>query len=229
MKRLLPSLLFLLLLAPSGTHGREADPGNAFSLLPDTPGTVWIYAGEATGFDGAGNRPVKRKVESTVTLETVERAKAAALYRFRGFFGELSSAGETPAPRLLLVRRDGLYAPFVEAPEKASPGSLFNAVGPADLFLPVPFKVGTRFGEAGMMKIHPPGRYSWLVESAFPFDLATVKGAGQGKVTGYRLVYHTNPDSQTLDFVPGLGVTRFTYEHHGTPGAHDLTLKEIRK
>lgn len=197
-----------------------------FALVP---GTVWIYEGDGIEWDGERQREVKRAYRHEVTLEAVTPLSGMpgfALLRFRGFFDGPAAEGEPPESCLLVLKPGGLY----RADESLAhdPARCADAVGAADLFLKLPLKKGIRFGDPEMIALHPPGRYSWLAESVFRFDRATVRGAGTGKAKGFRLVHRTNPDHQALDFVPGVGVTRMEYAHHGTPSSYLLILKEIR-
>jgi len=41
----------------------------------------------------------------------------------------------------------------------------------------------------------------------------------------YTLVYNTLPDHSQVDFVPYLGITSYSYSHHGTPAQVDVWLK----
>jgi hypothetical protein len=40
----------------------------------------------------------------------------------------------------------------------------------------------------------------------------------------YQLTYRTGPDEQTMDFIPGIGLTTFIYVHHGTISEAHLKL-----
>jgi len=40
----------------------------------------------------------------------------------------------------------------------------------------------------------------------------------------YTLVYRTNPDHTILGFVPGVGIVRYAYSHHGTTAEADAWL-----
>jgi hypothetical protein len=48
-----------------------------------------------------------------------------------------------------------------------------------------------------------------------------------GKVNQYQLVYRTLPDHQIIEFAPNIGITRYTYVHHGTVSETDLKLIEF--
>jgi hypothetical protein len=58
------------------------------------------------------------------------------------------------------------------------------------------------------------GMYCWFVQ-------------GRVKDTNgpaWDLIYRTNPDTATVRIVPGVGVTRYSYEHHGTVASADARL-----
>ena len=44
----------------------------------------------------------------------------------------------------------------------------------------------------------------------------------------YRVAYRTIPGHVLIYFVPGLGITRYVYDHHGTPASTDVRLIAIR-
>ena len=50
------------------------------------------------------------------------------------------------------------------------------------------------------------GFYGWHVDSSASY---------RGKI-GWQVGYWTGPDDQELHFIPGIGVTYFKYNHHGT-------------
>ena len=83
-----------------------------------------------------------------------------------------------------------------------------------DLILELPLHTGQLFGR------DPAGRddtfYAWLVERAEPVPPSVRRlRAGLGDSL-YTLIYRTNPDYTEVGFVPGLGVARYVYHHHGT-------------
>ena len=88
---------------------------------------------------------------------------------------------------------------------------------------------GDRFGDPASLE-RADGMYVWVVEDRSPADLTAVRGAKKGKsATRYRLTLRTNPDHTFIDFVPGIGITHYTYGHHGTPAYTDLRLVEFGK
>jgi hypothetical protein len=90
------------------------------------------------------------------------------------------------------------------------------------LILQAPLEVGMRFGDLSQTA---RSRYCWVVEGTAP-----VKGieGTSGVGTAYSLVFRTSPDHTLLDFLPGVGITRFEYGHHGTVANAVLTLLKFQ-
>jgi hypothetical protein len=102
---------------------------------------------------------------------------------------------------LMIAMGEGGY---VDARFFAGDGPLFE----------FPLYVGARFGDPEQLpRVNPS--YFWYGLEAAPF---------QGGKTEYHLVYNTGPDTADVWFVPGVGITRYKYNHHGTPMTVDLEL-----
>jgi hypothetical protein len=87
--------------------------------------------------------------------------------------------------------------------------------------------VGRAFGQDRDNGDGRDGLYAWLVESETAIadrppwlPLAT-------EPTRWRLAYRTAPDHQLLDFVPGVGIARYVYAHHGTAASIDVRLSTV--
>jgi hypothetical protein len=86
--------------------------------------------------------------------------------------------------------------------------------------------VGETFG-SDVDRGRTDGFYAWDVDSqaAAPRRLRWSPLAIEP--TRWRIVYRTLADEQVIDFVPGVGVSRFTYVHHGTVAAVDVHLSTV--
>jgi hypothetical protein len=108
--------------------------------------------------------------------------------------------------------------------------SLLASLGqlsPDDLFLELPLRTGDLYGRDPGDR--PDTFYAWYVESSAPVNsLLTGLGAPAGDSL-YTLIYRTMPDHQILDFVPGVGVARYVYSHHGTVAAASAVLVTTRR
>jgi hypothetical protein len=57
-----------------------------------------------------------------------------------------------------------------------------------------------------------------------------VVGMKKGKaVNRFKLSYRTNPEHEIVHFVPTIGITKFTYVHHGTVSEADVRLIEFHQ
>ena len=70
----------------------------------------------------------------------------------------------------------------------------------------------------------------WLVEEVQTVSLGRIRGIPPGATARqYRLVLRTGPDMQEVFLVPGIGIVRYRYRHHGTLFESDLSLVEFQK
>ena len=66
--------------------------------------------------------------------------------------------------------------------------------------------------------------YCWAVNSVESVSLTNVKGLAPKRYEVYEIDYRTNPDDITLQLLPGVGVIRYQYHHHGTVAETDVKL-----
>jgi hypothetical protein len=74
----------------------------------------------------------------------------------------------------------------------------------------------------------PDADYAWHVE--VPISIADSAPWRRLALVpmGWRIAYRTLPDHEVLDFVPGVGITRYVYSHHGTVADTDVRLVAVR-
>ena len=91
-----------------------------------------------------------------------------------------------------------------------------------ELILQLPLHTGDLFGRDRADR--PDTFYAWYVESAAPVppDVQRLQPGLRDSV--YTLIYPTMPDHQRIRFVPGLGITGYLYNHHGTVAEADAVL-----
>lgn len=100
-----------------------------------------------------------------------------------------------------------------------------------ELVLRLPLKRGDEFGgfTDGPQRLNEC-RYDWCVEEVRKTTLPGIKGiSATSHFTAYELFFRTNPDHQIATWVPGIGLTRFVYSHHGTVSDVDVALVEFNK
>jgi hypothetical protein len=91
-----------------------------------------------------------------------------------------------------------------------------------NLVLDLPLKVGALIGR------DPNSRgdvlYAWIVESATSVEPRLRALVTTAADSSYTLAYRALSDRQVVDFVPGLGVARYRYAHHGVVSVVDAGL-----
>ena len=186
---------------------------SGFAITPSMPfskGTTWIYEGGVAWQEGT---EVKSRRISLVT-EIIEsyRYPKARVAVVRGFPSELAWYGDKRRPgfSLLILSRNGLFVIETNNEQEANQLAQDFAHPSRELMLrshtliPFPLSGGRRFR-------------------------SRIKGFRPSQaVMSYRDIYRTNPDHTFIHFVPGLGVIRYLYQHHGTVSFADVKLKEIR-
>lgn len=87
-------------------------------------------------------------------------------------------------------------------------------------------RVGALFGRdsAG----HADALYAWTVESAAPVEPRLRALVATAAESSYTVARRTLSDHQVVDYVPGLGLTRYRYAHHGVVSEVDAVLIAYR-
>ncbi len=206
-KQQLPPKLIALAVAVIVSASASAAKGPS---MPFSKGVTWVYEGTVAWQEGAEVKSRRLSIKSEILeVFSYPRANVAVV---RGFPSELAWFGDKRHPRysLLILGSEGLLELEVDGEREARrlardlTGLSRELRRRGDEVMPFPLSGGGPF-------------------------LSPVKGFHPSKAPmSYRGVYRTNPDRTAVDFVPGLGVVRYVYEHHGTVSSVDVVLKEIR-
>jgi hypothetical protein len=96
-----------------------------------------------------------------------------------------------------------------------------------DLLLDIPLITGKKFcGDFSIAR--PDGMYCWNVGKVAQADLKNVRGIDTSEpLDEYPIFQATGPDFSGFTFVPGVGITSYTYQHHGTISECDIRLIEF--
>lgn len=229
------SLLFLSLfvLRLAG----QTKPPETMEPFPMSVGTSWTYRGIVRWTHDV-NKVSETKVDWKMEIQRLVRRGEYTGAVIRGFPGDLDwSDGHANPTDSLLVRfgqekfyliskeRFASSLEMLENPNQSLQGLLSDG----DIFLQLPLAQGKKYCDAENMA-RSDGHYCWIVESSESIDLADLSGGTiKGRGTSFRIRYVTNPDDLTYEFVPGVGVTRYEYHHHGTVADTELRLTEFRR
>lgn len=192
----------------------------------------WCARSTATGSLGTKEAEIKWKSEVT----DVYKEGNIEAGRVRGLVDDLAwyEPGKEPSDRIILRVGATHYYLISDHVEEAwseitsSKGtSYLECLAEAEPFLEAPLTMGAHFGEIGET---PRNMYCYVVESAKAFNANSVRGAPSlKKMMEYTIAFRTNPDHSIVGFVPHLGITRYTYCHHGTTANAEARLIEYKR
>ena len=221
----------LTLVFVSWSRARNPEPEHPF---PSSPGTYWVYRGHVrwtkTGTDQVAEAPITWRTE---IRRVIPHGDFSGIV-ISGFPFDSAWADDhaTPSDSLLVESKgrfhfigDQRFQQAVQRMEQPS-DSLDGLFSDDDLILEWPLTPGQKFCDpAGMAR--DDGQYCWFVSSQEKIALPAAIGAGNRDRDELVLQYRTNPDDTRFVFVPGVGITKFAYHHHGTVADTDLELVEF--
>jgi len=219
-----------LLIAAVANSGAQ----NAHSRFGLVAGRVYSYSGTARWTDST-QRVHSSPVRWRMDVLQVRASAAARAALVRGWIQDLAwySPGQRQQLTVLLEIRGALYQLAV-GDSAAAIDTLIDAVRDASaaarrsqLVIDSALVVGRLYGQEADRGDRNDDMYAWLVESKGRLSNRPGWLSLATDPTQWQLVYRTLPDDQLLDFVPGVGITRFVYTHHGTVATTDVHLSTV--
>ena len=199
------------------------------------PGREWIYTGSAR-WTTDGNRVDSGSVHWVMQCLAVRSRNGLRAALVRGWVHELAwyAPGDRPSFSALIEYRERLYV--IDAADSAiavesiahalrtDPRALSSGSAVIDSGL----AAGRLYGGEPDRGDRPDAFYAWHVEG--PVSVADQAPWRRLALvpSGWRIAYRTRPDHEVLDFVPGIGITRYVYSHHGTVADTDVRLVAVR-
>ncbi len=201
---------------------------------PLAKGAYWVYQGDVTWFNADTQQEVKDTITWKVEVTDVVQRDQNTGYAMLGSLDDLASyeAGATPASNVIIqVGVDKYYTSNADALARLrdkdnADDVLVGLIMPELQILDLPLFKGKVFGDPQQIT-RPDHTYAWWVTDEKPADLAGIEGVPSGMTANqYTLNLTTTGDNTTLEFVPGLGIVQYTYEHNGTPASASVRLVE---
>ena len=201
---------------------------------PLAKGAYWIYEGDVSWVEkdpATGQNQVNHK-HLTWRSEVTDVVEAPGAIMFHGFPTDLAWYNSKTQPSYTLILRAGtdyyqVRNHVAEVFQKLKNPDNQPNLDTAELLLPTPLALGKKFGMGNTISELFNYRYCYLVENVAPFDLRSVKHAPRlNHPLRYSITWHSNPDNDQIDFVPGLGITSYSYLHHGTTMEVNVHLVE---
>jgi hypothetical protein len=203
-------------------------PAPAFAF---PKGATWTYEGRVQ-WDDKGKPQQKTLTWKMTIADKIERGDGIVGYVMNGHPIDLAfyAADKKPSDYLFLAKGNRVYQitlisnePVDRVRNKAK--ALDDLMSVETLVLDLPLATGKKFGPSQFVA-SPDGMNAWVVADVKPATLSGIKGLAIANATEYALELKTNPDRQTVYYVPNVGITRFTYHHNGTLSEVDVRLIE---
>ena len=200
--------------------------------IPLEKGTRWTYEGKVeTAFS---NSPNIYSTNLCWTMEVIDSRKStnAEAAVVRGFVDELPwyEPAQVPGFCVLLCFSNRVYQYKVPGERQATlimqefildPGKFSAKAQDFNEFFSLPLARDKRWG--GDTK-REDGCYCWRVEEVKQEALSIQGVASNSIATVYEMAYRSLPDHQLVNVVPGLGITRYVFAHHGTIATVNVRL-----
>lgn len=90
----------------------------------------------------------------------------------------------------------------------------------------LPFHRDARYCDADQ-ESRTDRNYCWVVNSIGSARIAGIAGINAQNYEKVELMYRTMPEHEVLELVPGIGITRWTFQHHGTIAEAHVRLIEF--
>jgi len=204
------------------------------SYFPLATGAYWVYGGTIkwTRPNSSASDVVEQTIQWKMEVTRTIKDSNITGYEMEGAPWDLAWYEEDKAPSEYSIIQVGTSRFYKADPNTAirllnTDDALVDLVRPGDLFLEIPLVPGERFCD-DLSITRPDGMYCWIVGKIPKVDLRDVKGIStSGPLDEYTIFQSTLPDYSEFTFVPGVGITSYTYAHHGTVAECDLKLIEF--
>ena len=227
-------LVLAISLAP-GVFFAGAQTVSSADPFPFKEGTYWVYQGLVRYNEAGTENGAEAKVNWRMEIVRVLRRDDAQAAIVKGFPGDLNWSNGSAAPsESMVVRTNDGKVYLIEEGRAAAAEQKFSDTHAAlkdflkddDLWFALPLAVGKKFcGEDGANR--DDEMYCLVVEAPDQESFNGIKGLPAKLPAAYSLVYRTNPDDTETELVPGIGIVRYEYHHHGTVADTELKLIEF--
>jgi hypothetical protein len=201
--------------------------------FPMTPGTYWTYHGTVR-WTSDTNRTSETKLTWRMEIRRFVQHGDISAAVISGFPSDLNWSDGHPEPSDSLLVESGSKFYFISGErtrealkrlEQPSDG-LDDFFNDDDLILVWPLSQGQKYCDTDGMA-RPDHFYCWIVSSFRRNWSSGIVGVEHGDHDEFVLEYWTNPDNVQFAFVPGVGITKYAYHHHGTVADTELQLVEF--
>lgn len=197
-------------------------------------GREWIYRGSHISTNEGGEIRTD-SVRWTMRCVAVKQGAQLRVGLIRNWIADLAwQTPDTPVSFALLIEYHNQLSMLNNLDSAAALDSMNTVLktdrpsSTAQLLIDSNLELWHSYGGESSHAEEMPGFYAWQVEEIHPLDSTANWHHLAAEHQEYQIIYRTQPDHLILEFVPGVGITHYTYSHHGTPEEVDVVLLEVR-
>jgi hypothetical protein len=206
------------------------------ATFPIEAGLTWTYRGYVR-WTGADRRVHGDSITWTMKVVAVRTGPAARTALIHGWVQELAwhEPSKKPTYSVLVARAGRVYQ--LPAPDSAAASTFLEssvrpgapAPEPSHLVLDSALTIGLVYGRDSLTSNRDDKMYGWYVASDRVVSAPASWKLASARVRRVTLEYRSLPDYQLIDFVPGVGITRFVFSHGGTGAETDVRLVSVAR
>lgn len=239
-RRLLLSCIAMTLVLSCSIPGRMRTPSpvqptvspsqNILHDFPLNQGAYWIYQGTVKWTKPNSSDVAEEEITWKMEVKQALQRNDIVGYEMLGAPWDLAwyEAGKAQSQYGIIQVGGRFYKVSLEAVLRlANAGDdLSNLVNENEIFLDTPLASGKKFCDPASLT-RSDNMYCWNVGEARSFDPGNIKEVDASKeLWEYPIVNQTMPDVSMIYFVPGLGISHYSYHHNGTVSEVDVHLIE---
>ncbi len=198
--------------------------------FPLKKGSYWVYRGPVKWTKVNSSDVVEEEITWKMGVEQVVQRNDIVGYEMLGAPWDLAwydPAKEQSKYGIIQVGGKFYKIPLETVARLSNAGDdLSGLVDENNIFLNTPLESGKKFCDPASLT-RSDNMYCWIVGEAIPFDASHISGVDPSKgLLEYPILNQTMPDISTMCFVPGVGISRYSYHHNGTVSDVDVHLIE---
>lgn len=239
MRMLRAFLIAGIVLIPEYVLSAEYD-----DIFPMEKGTKWVYKGNVKWTVQNSNKVKSGLITWTTKIIESYDFKCCRIAIAEGMIDQLSwyEPGQKSCYSLLVKQGKMIYHLYPKEEEYPDTDGILKArkfakkisenyeiiLNKAEPMLNLPLFKGKHWAQANEER--KDDMYCWYVKDVMLKSLK-IRGISfkKHKHKIFRIAYYTNPDHEIIDFVPGVGIVRRIYDHHGTVAFSDMRLAEFAR
>jgi hypothetical protein len=216
---------------PASAQPTAVSPSqNTSDYFPLKRGAYWIYQGTVKWTKVNSADVVEENITWKMDVVQVFRRGDIVGYEMIGAPWDLAwyDAGKEQSKYGIVQVGSKFYRVPLEAVARLSNAGddLSGLVDENNMFLDSPLDTGKKFCDPVSLA-RSDNMYCWVVGERKPFEASGIKGVDPSKgLWEYPIVNQTMPDISTMCFVPGVGISHYSYHHNGTVSDVDVQLIE---